>query len=99
MLGLATMVTAAELPSYALAVKDGQFTPTKIEVPAGVKFKLAVTNVGRGPEEFESRELNREKVIPAGQSVTILIGPLKVGTYEFFGEYHPSTARGQIVAK
>lgn len=90
---------AEELPVYQLTAKDGRFNPETVEVPAGKKFKLVVTNEGPGPEEFESRELNREKVIPAGKKADIILGPLKPGTYGFFGEFHPKTAKGQIVAK
>lgn len=90
---------ADELPRYQLTAKDGRFAPETIEVPAGKKFRLVVTNAGPGPEEFESHELNREKVIPAGSKAEIIIGPLEPGTYGFFGEFHPKTAKGQIVAK
>jgi len=90
---------ADELPRFQLTAKDGYFTPETVEVPAGKKFRLMVKNAGSTPEEFESHELNREKVIPPGKTVTIIIGPLKPGTYGFFGEFHPKTAKGQIVAK
>lgn len=92
-------VAGDELVSYQLTAKDGRFTPEKIEVPANKKFKLVVSNEGPGPEEFESRTLNREKVIPAGNKAEIFLGPLKPGTYDFFGEFHPKTANGQIIAK
>jgi Cupredoxin-like domain len=95
----AVLVEAADLPRYQLTAKDGRFSPETIEVPAGQKFRLVVTNAGPGPEEFESHELNREKVIPPGETAEIIIGPLKPGTYGFFGEFHPKTAKGQIVAK
>lgn len=90
---------AADLARYQLTAKDGRFSPETIEVPAGKKFRLVVTNLGPGPEEFESHELNREKVIPQGKTAQIIIGPLKPGSYSFFGEFHPKTAKGQIVAK
>jgi Cupredoxin-like domain len=90
---------ADELPRYQLTAKDGRFTPDTLEVPAGKKFRLVVTNAGPGPEEFESHELNREKVIPAGSKAEIIIGPLQPGTYGFFGDFHPETAKGRIVAK
>ncbi|MHB8535035.1 MAG: cupredoxin domain-containing protein [Sulfuricaulis sp.] len=98
-LGVALSPRAAELPDFHLTVKDGRFTPEKLEVPAGRKFKLIVKNEGPGPEEFESSDLNREKLITAGNSVVIFIGPLDPGTYGFYGEFHPQTARGQIVAR
>lgn len=90
---------ADDLPSYSLNAKAGRFTPETIEVPAGKKFRLIVNNEGPGPEEFESHALNREKVIPAGQKAEIILGPLKAGTYDFIGEFHPKTAKGRIVAK
>lgn len=92
-------VLADELPRFELTAKNGRFTPETIKVPAGKKFRLIVSNEGPGPEEFESHELNREKVIPAGRKAQIIIGPLKPGSYSFFGEFHPETAKGQIVAK
>jgi len=96
----ATPLLAADAPPrFTLTVKDGRFNPETLEVPAGKKFKLIVDNQGPGPEEFESHELNREKVIPEGQKAEINLGPLKPGTYKFFGEFHPKTANGKIVAK
>jgi hypothetical protein len=38
-------------------------------------------------------------VIPGGQQAAIFIGPLRPGSYEFFGDFNPKTARGHIVAK
>lgn len=90
---------ADSLPVFNLSVKDGYFKPERIEIPANQKIRLIVKNEGAGPEEFESSKLNREKIILPGKSTNIFIGPLTPGTYEFFGEFHPKTARGQIVAK
>ena len=90
---------AKDLPTFNLSVKDGKFSPEKVEVPAGQKFRLVVKNEGSGTEEFESSDLNREKLVIPGQSVVIFIGPLKAGSYGFYGEFHPQTARGQIIAK
>ena len=73
--------------------------PAELEVPAGQKIKLLVDNQDPTPEEFESHSLNREKVIPGNSKATIFIGPLKPGSYEFFGEFHQATAQGRIVAK
>lgn len=97
---LGTVAVAADaVPSYQLTVKDGRFSPETLEVPAGKKVKLVVKNEGPGAEEFESHDLNREKLIPAGKSADIFIGPLKPGTYGFFGEFHPNTAKGRIIVK
>jgi hypothetical protein len=89
----------AQEPTYTLVIKDHKFQPTEIEIPAGKKITLIVKNEDPTPEEFESIELRREKVIPGGQQVTVYIGPVKPGRYEFFGDFNPKTARGHIVAK
>jgi hypothetical protein len=41
--------------------------------------------------------LNREKVIPGNSKAIIFIGPLRQGTYPFFGEFYPKTAQGKII--
>jgi hypothetical protein len=91
-------VTAQE-PTYTLVIKDHKFQPIELEVPAGQKIALTVKNDDPTPEEFESQQLRREKVIPGGQQAIVYIGPLKPGRYEFFGDFNPKTARGFIVAK
>jgi len=90
---------AAQDPSYTLVIKDHRFQPTEVEVPAGQKVALIVKNNDSTPEEFESTELRREKVVAGGDQITVYIGPLKPGRYEFFGDFNPTTARGHIIVK
>jgi plastocyanin len=89
----------AQDASFTLTIKDHRFEPAELQVPAGKKIRLVVKNLDPTPEEFESHDLKREKVIPGKSEATILIGPLKPGTYKFIGEFHESTAKGSIVAK
>lgn len=96
---VAVPAARAEDPSFGLTIKNHKFEPVTVEVPAGKRFKLVVHNADSTPEEFESHQLKREKVIPGGGKATILIGPLKPGTYKFVGEFHEDTAKGNIVAK
>lgn len=58
-----------------------------------------IHNVDSQYEQFDSFDLNREKVIFAGTTATIYLGPLSVGHYQFFGEYHPNSAQGMVVVK
>ena len=90
---------AEELPVYKLAARDGTFEPTTIEVPAGKRFKIEISNEGKGPIEFESRDLKQEKVLAAGAKSSVVINGLKPGTYVFFDDYHPEQSKGRIVAK
>ncbi len=98
-LGLSAPVLADELKTIQLICKDGIFTPAELEAPANTKFKLLIKNEGSTAEEFESQELNREKIVAPGQSITIFLGPLPAGTYGFFGEFHPKTAQGKLILK
>lgn len=85
-------------PNFTLTIKDRKFDVAELDVPANVKFTLTVKNVDKVPSEFESSDLNREKVVVGGGTITIYLGPLTPGAYEFFDDFNP-TARGHIVAK
>ncbi len=54
---------------------------------------VVVKNLDPTSEEFESVELRREKVVPGGQEVSVYIGPLRLGRYEYVGNFNPGTAR------
>lgn len=95
----AAAATAGELHTVRLTAKNGRFHPDTIEVPAGTRFKILVTNEGPGPEEFESLELRKETVLAPGVTRAVVFAPLKPGVYRFFGEFHPDTAQGRIVVK
>ena len=95
---LVTAALAAD-PEFTLTIKDHRFEPAELTVPAGTKIKLVVHNQDATPEEFESKALNREKVIAAKTSASIFIGPLTPGRYPFVGEYNEKTAKGVIVVK
>jgi len=82
-----------------LVIKDHQFSPAEVRIPAGKKVKLIIDNQDATPEEFESHELNREKIIPAKSKGSVFIGPLKAGKYPFFGEFNQATARGVVIAE
>ena len=84
---------------YELVIRGHLFFPSALEVPAGVKVRVLVDNQDETPEEFESYELNREKVIPGRTKTVLFIGPLKPGEYPFFGEFNPKTAQGKVVAR
>jgi len=99
---LAAFAAAPALASddtFSLVIRDHRFEPAELVVPVGVKIKLVVENRDATPEEFESHELNREKMIAGKSSATIWIGPLKPGRYPYVGEFNEKTARGVIVAR
>ena len=92
-------VAAADLPQYSLVIQNHRFAPAELKVPAGSKFKLRIENRDATPEEFESTEFNREKIVPANHAITVYVGPLAAGRYRFFGDFHQDTAQGALVVE
>ena len=89
----------ADDPTFEITLKDHRFSPAEISVPSNTKVKLVVKNDDATAAEFESRKLNREKVIAGKSQATIFVGPLKPGEYDFYDEYHEKSATGKLVAK
>ena len=98
---LAAVVTSvrADDVEARLAIRNHRFEPAEVVVPAGKKVKLTIENQDATAEEFESYELNREKVVPAKGRITLYVGPLKPGRYPFFGDFHKDTAQGVLIAQ
>ena len=98
-LALLPILSFASDIEVAMTIKEHRFTPSEVRVPAGKKIKLVIHNQDNSAEEFESHELNREKIIPGNAKLPVFIGPLSPGKYPFFGEFHMDTARGVIIAE
>ncbi len=91
-------VSAKKL-EFVVELKDHLFHPSTITIPANQKVKLVIYNHDNTPEEFDSFDLNREKVIFPNKKAVIFIGPLSPGRYEFFGEFNPHSAKGVVIVK
>lgn len=89
----------AQDPEITIIIRNHRFEPADVKVPAGKKIKLIVDNQDATAEEFESKVLNREKVIPPKSKGTVYIGPLKPGKYPFVGEFNEATAKGVVIAE
>ena len=98
MLGLSLNAFADE-DDFSLVIQNHQFEPSELIIPANKKIKLRIENKDSTPEEFESHELNREKLVAGKSAVTIYIGPLKAGRYPFWGQFNEKTAKGTVVAQ
>jgi len=93
-----TKSVSAATPIFTIEIKNHLFLPSEVIVPANTKFKLVIKNHDETSEEFESYELNREKIILGKRQGIIFIAPLEPGEYPFFGEFYPETALGKIIA-
>jgi heme/copper-type cytochrome/quinol oxidase subunit 2 len=92
--------TAADTgPVPELRFHDGQFEPANVTVPAGQPVKLKVDNTGASAIEFESFELNRERVVLPGASITVYIPALTPGVYHFYDDFHHQGNDGVLTAK
>jgi plastocyanin len=96
---LAAGTAWAEDYDAKLVIRDHKFEPVELTVPAGQKIKLLVDNQDATPEEFESNELNREKIVTGKGTITVFLGPLDAGRYPFFGDFHQETAQGVLIVK
>lgn len=99
MASLYSGLAVARTPVIEIDIKDHLFHPSEIVIPANTKVKLIINNLDSTAEEFESYELNREKVISGGRKAVIFIGPLPPGEYPFFGEFYPKTAQGKVLVQ
>jgi len=102
MLGWALAVTFPTLAiaaQYEIIIENHRFIPEQLEVSADEKHRLIVINKDATPEEFESYELNREKIVAGNSKIIIFLPPLEAGVYPFFGEFNEATAQGRIIVK
>ena len=103
---LALVITAAAPavsadPEFVIQIKNHQFIPAELRIPADVKVQILIDNQDDASEEFESYVLNREKHIPPRSKIAMFVGPLTAGRYVYQGEDMPdgSTEIGVIEAR
>ncbi len=86
-------------PVFQIEMNDGVITPSRLEVPAKTRFKIIVKNTGKMPAEFESAELRKEVIVPAGGEAPLIIRTLDAGEYKFFDDFQPSAPPALLIAK
>ena len=99
MLALVGVTFADSMPEFTLVLKNHVYQPSELKIPAGTKFKIIVRNEDATPEEFESTDFGREKIVLPNSSIEVYVGPLKAGTYGFFGDFHQDTAKGRLIVE
>lgn len=89
----------AQDATIQITIRNHRFEPSRPHAPAGTPLVLNITNADPTPEEFESKTLRVEKVIPGNSSAQIRLRPLKPGAYNFFGEFNEATAQGALIVE
>lgn len=95
---IVALPAAAQDARPTITIQNRQFMPAELTIPAGQKVELIVRNQQQTPAEFESTSLHREKIVPPGGQISVFVGPLQPGRYEFFDDFNQA-ARGFIVVK
>ncbi len=90
---------AGDEPVFQIEMNDGVITPSRLEVPAKTRLKIVIKNTGKMPAEFESTELRKEVVVPAGGEAPLIIRTLDAGEYKFFDDFQPDAPPALLVAK
>ena len=90
---------AEDVYAATITIRDHRFEPSELHVPAGKRIAITVVYDDPLSEEFDSSALKVEKVIAGKSQGIVHISPLKPGRYDLIGEYHDSTAKGQVIAE
>jgi hypothetical protein len=98
-LGLGTLARADEDSMPIIRFEDRRFDPAELVVKAETPLRLRVVNANPYAIEFESFDLNRERVVQSGGEVVVYLPALDPGTYTFFDDFHHDTGNGRITAK
>lgn len=99
LLAATALAHAQALPAFEIVMKDGVFSPERVEVPAGKRIKLVLKNEGRGPAEFENLSMRVEKVLAPGVTSFVVLHNLRPGEYRFVDEFRPGGGTLTLVAK
>lgn len=95
----AATTRAEDVYAATITIRDHRFEPSEVHVLAGKRIALTVVNDDPLSEEFDSSALKVEKVIAGHSQGVVHISPLSPGRYDFVGEYHEDTAKGQLLAE
>src|ERR1041385_6688893 len=94
LIAFAPVDAGAQDATFTITIKDHKFDQSELKVPANKRITLTVIIDDSTPEEFESKQLKVEKVIPGMSKGVVRFGPLAPGKYPFYGEFHEATAKG-----
>jgi len=93
-----TQSAGSALPANIIVIKNHEFNPPSLIIPAHQKVQITVDNQDPSAEEFESFDLDREQVVEGHQKIIVYLGPLAPGTYGYWADYHKD-AKGTIVVQ
>jgi len=89
-----TKCVSCQLCEFVCPPKAIRITP-----PGNSGLQADRTNAEKMPAEFESTELRKEVVVPAGGEAPLIIRTLDAGEYKFFDDFQPDAPPALLIAK
>lgn len=96
LVAIPSIATAETVQEFPLTLQDHRFTPENLSVIPNKRFVIVLENKDNHPEEFESYDLEFEILVLPHKTIRVPVRALPKGTYSFFGDFHPKTARGMV---
>lgn len=93
----ASVSSADGEPVLKTTIRGQKFIPDEIHIKGNTPFILQVANEDSIPVEFESTDLNKEKIVPPGKTIEMKFKGLTPGSYEFFSDFGPKDLKGKII--
>lgn len=80
-------------------IKNQRFVPDEFHLKGEASVIFQISNEDNIPVEFESTDLNKEKIVLPGKTLELTLKGLKPGIYEFFSDFGPKELRGRIIVE
>ena len=80
--------------SVTLTAKDFKWDTSSLTASAG--DSIEVVNEDDAEHNLTIEDADVDEDVEAGESVTVDLGDVEPGSYEFFCEYHPDTMTGTL---
>ena len=80
-----------------IRVEDKEFTPKRIEISENSKVELKFESKSKQLEIIKSSDLSFEKFLPPNITSSLVLGPLKAGTYRIVNEMNTDAVIELIV--
>ena len=72
------------LPEVRVVMSDFSFSPQRVEIPAGRKVELKLTNKGRLEHDITADGVGFHVHVMSGERLALEAGPFEPGEYAFF---------------
>ena len=90
---------AEDTAEVTLTLTGTTFEPAEIKATSGKPLIIKFKNANAKPAEFESNDLNLEKIAAANSEIVLRINELPKGKFLFVDEFQEDVAKGYIIGE